>query len=141
MTGSHASRERVLWEAAVCCQSNARKTEARANAVVRMRRKVTWPQVHEIITDIIKPNLVWVAGRVCGAVRSICIATMWTLLRSGVMTSRAAGDVTGVFASMMRPLMAMLEDENKTSRLTTAKVVRRSVARVSGAAFLLVKFK
>ena len=87
-------------------------------------RKFSSNHVESIVSDMISPNMVWRAGRVAGALRSIAVATLWALLRSNMLPSNQQS-TCHVFAKVLTPLKSMLTDDNKTTRLTTVKVFRR----------------
>jgi len=88
------------------------------------KRKFSSNHVESIVSDMISPNMVWRAGRVAGALRSIAVATLWALLRSNMLPSNQQS-TCHVFAKVLTPLKSMLTDDNKTTRLTTVKVFRR----------------
>ena len=77
-----------------------------------------------IVHEMVAPNLVWKAGRVAAAVRSIAVAALWALLKSGFL-SEDPQFTCQLFTNILTPLKCMLEDDNKTTRLTTVKVFRR----------------
>merc|ERR1712183_750563 len=51
------------------------------------KKKFSSNHVESIVSDMISPNMVWRAGRVAGALRSIAVATLWALLRSNMLPS------------------------------------------------------
>nr|XP_002127221.1 dynein assembly factor 5, axonemal [Ciona intestinalis] len=75
-----------------------------------------------IITKMIAPNLIWKAGRTSAAVRTIAVATLWALLRSGLVL-RDVG--CKLFEALLPQLKSALDDDVKSTRLTTAKVLAR----------------
>uniref|UniRef100_H2YGR6 TOG domain-containing protein n=1 Tax=Ciona savignyi TaxID=51511 RepID=H2YGR6_CIOSA len=75
-----------------------------------------------IITKMIGPNLVWKAGRTSAAVRTIAIATLWALLRSGLLVQDVGCRLLG---ELLPQLKSALDDDVKSTRLTTAKVLTR----------------
>jgi len=75
-----------------------------------------------MISNMISPNLVWKAGRTQAAVRTIAVATLWALLRSGLVAKETA---CKVFPGLLPKLTSVLDDDVKTTRLTTAKVLTR----------------
>nr|CAB3252295.1 HEAT repeat-containing protein 2 [Phallusia mammillata] len=78
--------------------------------------------VEGMIRDMIVPNLVWKAGRTTAAVRTIAMATFWSLLRSGLVIKATA---CSVLPSILPQICSCLDDDVKTTRLTTAKVITR----------------
>jgi len=87
-------------------------------------KKFTKNQIEMIVHEMVAPNLVWKAGRVAAAVRSIAVAALWALLKSGFL-SEDPQFTCQLFTNILTPLKCMLEDDNKTTRLTTVKVFRR----------------
>jgi len=88
------------------------------------KKKFSSNHVESIVSDMISPNMVWRAGRVAGALRSIAVATLWALLRSNMLPSNQQSTCQ-VFSKLIAPLKSMLTDDNKTTRLITVKVFRR----------------
>ena len=71
---------------------------------------------------MIAPNLVWKAGRTSAAVRTIAMATMWAMLKSGLV---GKGLACRIFEDMLAKYKSCLEDDAKSTRLTTVKVLTR----------------
>ncbi|CAK8696019.1 unnamed protein product [Clavelina lepadiformis] len=76
----------------------------------------------KMVCDMIAPNLVWKAGRKASAIRSIAIATLWALLRSELVSTEKACQV---FPVLLPQLIVTLDDDVKSTRLTTTKVLTR----------------
>ena len=73
---------------------------------------------------MIAPNLVWKAGRTSAAVRTIAMATMWAMLKSGLVGKTLA---CRIFEDMLPKYKSCLEDDARSTRLTTVKVLTRLV--------------
>jgi len=71
---------------------------------------------------MVAPNLVWKAGQKAAAVRTVAIATLWALLRSGLSDSETS---LHLFPKLLPQITSTLEDDSKTTRLTAAKVLTR----------------
>ncbi|CAL1545836.1 unnamed protein product [Lymnaea stagnalis] len=75
-----------------------------------------------VVRDMILPNCVWKAGRTAGAIRTTAISCMWALLQSGVLTKEKLDPVV---ESVLTQLITLIEDDNKTTRLISCRVMTR----------------
>ncbi|XP_056391895.1 dynein axonemal assembly factor 5 [Hyla sarda] len=74
-----------------------------------------------LILDILVPNLKWNAGRTAGAIRTIAVSCLWVLLQSEVLLHEEILQVQDV---LMPQVLATLEEDSKTSRLVSCRIIR-----------------
>ncbi|KAG8544933.1 hypothetical protein GDO81_021611, partial [Engystomops pustulosus] len=73
------------------------------------------------IQDILVPNLKWYAGRTAGAIRTIAVSCLWVLLQSDVLSPE---EVLPVQEVLMPQVLATLEEDSKTSRLVSCRIIK-----------------
>ncbi|XP_069839943.1 dynein axonemal assembly factor 5 [Dendropsophus ebraccatus] len=74
-----------------------------------------------LIQDILVPNLKWHAGRTAGAIRTIAVSCLWVLFQSEVLSREEILQVQDV---LMPQVLATLEEDSKTSRLVSCRIIR-----------------
>ncbi|XP_071976570.1 dynein axonemal assembly factor 5 isoform X2 [Engystomops pustulosus] len=74
-----------------------------------------------LIKDILVPNLKWYAGRTAGAIRTIAVSCLWVLLQSDVLSPE---EVLPVQEVLMPQVLATLEEDSKTSRLVSCRIIK-----------------
>ncbi|XP_053551100.1 dynein axonemal assembly factor 5 [Bombina bombina] len=74
-----------------------------------------------LIKDVFVPNLKWCAGRTAGAIRTVTISCLWTLLQSEVLSPQEILQVQDV---LMSQVITTLEEESKISRLMSCRIIR-----------------
>ncbi|XP_040296642.1 dynein assembly factor 5, axonemal [Bufo bufo] len=74
-----------------------------------------------LIRDILVPNLKWQAGRTAGAIRTIAVSCLWVLLQSEVLSQEEVLQVQDV---LMPQVLATLEEDSKTSRLVSCRIIK-----------------
>ncbi|XP_073504143.1 dynein axonemal assembly factor 5 [Phyllobates terribilis] len=74
-----------------------------------------------LIRDILAPNLKWQAGRTAGAIRTVAVSCLWVLLQSEVLTHE---EVLQVHDVLMPPVLSTLEEDSKTSRLVSCRIIK-----------------
>ncbi|KAM4631833.1 dynein axonemal assembly factor 5 [Discoglossus pictus] len=74
-----------------------------------------------LIKDMLVPNLKWQAGRTAGAIRTITISCLWTLLQSEVLSPQEILQVQDV---LMPQVLTTLEEDSKMSRLMSCRIIK-----------------
>ena len=92
------------------------------NNVYYASRRFSPEHVATIAFNMVAPNLVWKAGQKAAAVRTVAIATLWALLRSGLVSRKTSLEM---FPRLLTQLTSSLEDDARTTRLTAVKVLTR----------------
>ncbi|KAK0056558.1 dynein assembly factor 5 axonemal [Biomphalaria pfeifferi] len=75
-----------------------------------------------VVKDMILPNCIWKAGKTAGAIRTTSISCFWALLQSGVLTKEK---MKPVVEATLTQLLTLIEDDNKTTRLVSCRVLTR----------------
>ncbi|XP_071953209.1 dynein axonemal assembly factor 5-like [Antedon mediterranea] len=72
-----------------------------------------------VVKDMILPNCVWHAGRVCAAVRTTAVSCLWALFQSQLLTQKQTIELS---KDLLTQLKSLLEDEVKSTRLITCRI-------------------
>ncbi|KAH9491870.1 Dynein assembly factor 5, axonemal [Bulinus truncatus] len=75
-----------------------------------------------VVKDMILPNCVWKAGKTAGAIRTTAVSCFWAMLQSGVLTKEK---LVPVVETSLTQLITLIEDDNKTTRLVSCRVMTR----------------
>ncbi|XP_033097480.1 dynein assembly factor 5, axonemal-like [Anneissia japonica] len=75
-----------------------------------------------VVKEMVLPNCVWHAGRVCAAIRTTAVSCLWALFQSELLTQEQAKEL---FDELLTQLKTLLEDEVKSTRLITCRIFRK----------------